>query len=175
MNEMFSAENLAETVNAWCERHGVSPASGQAGERLTVRNIRYYRSLGLIDPPATGGQGFGEKHRWQLIAVRLLQAQGLPLNRIQQLLFGRTLADLQHIEKAGLAELTQSRPPSFHPLSNESWRVTPLNEEFMLVSRRGRGLVPEQRQRLLTLLEPEMENQARAGARAYRNKERERE
>src|SRR5439155_16344948 len=106
MNEMFSAEELAETVNEWCERHGVEPASGQAGERLTVRNIRYYRALGLLDPPLIGGgQGFGQKHRLQLVAIRLLQAQGLPLNRIQQLLFGRSLEDLKRIEKQGLAEL----------------------------------------------------------------------
>ena len=174
MNGMFSAEKLAEAVNQWCDRNGVSPANGQAGERLTVRSIRYYRTLGLLDPPALGGgEGFNEKHRLQLIAVRLLQGQGLPLSRIQQLLFGRMLADLQRIEKEGLAELKQNRSGSFQPLSNESWRVTPLNDEFMLVSRRGRGLAPDLCQRLLTILEPKEENQGRAEARLFRNKERE--
>src|SRR4029077_19202110 len=108
MNEMFSAEQLAESINQWCERHGVSPASGQAGERMSVRSIRYYRTLGLLDPPLVGGgQGFGEKHRLQLVAIRLLQAQGLPLTRIQELLFGRTLEDLRRIEQQGLAEVEQ--------------------------------------------------------------------
>src|SRR5215475_3508569 len=104
MNEMLSAEELAESVNDWCQKHRVEPASGQAGERMTVRNIRYYRALGLLDPPtANGHHGFGEKHRLQLVAIRLLQAQGLPLQRIQELLFGRTLRELERIEKEGLA------------------------------------------------------------------------
>jgi DNA-binding transcriptional MerR regulator len=155
MNEMFSVEELAERVNAWCERHGVLPASGQAGERITVRNIRYYRTLGLLDAPLLGGgRGFGEKHRLQLAAIRLLQAQGLPLNRIQELLFGRTLEELQRIEKQGLAELEASPFTVFRPAANESWHVTPLNEEFMVVSRRGRALPADLRERLLAALAP---------------------
>jgi DNA-binding transcriptional MerR regulator len=133
----------------------VSPASGQAGERISVRNIRYYRALGLLDPPLLGGgQGFGEKHRLQLVAIRLLQAQGLPLQRIQELLFGRSLEDLRRVEEQGLVELDQNQFKPFQPSANESWRVTPLNGEFMLVSRRGRSVAPELRERLLTLLEP---------------------
>src|SRR5678809_1032306 len=107
MNQSFSADQLAEIVNQWCEKHNVSPVNGQAGERMTVRNIRYYRTMGLLDPPAGGGQGFSEKHRRQLVGIRLLQAQGLPLNRIQELLFGRSIEELQRIETEGLAEVKQ--------------------------------------------------------------------
>src|SRR5262245_58157071 len=158
MSETFSAEALAEAVNGWCEAHGVSPANGQAGEQMTVRNIRYYRTLGLIDPPALGGgQGFGEKHRLQLVAIRLLQAQGLPLSRIQELLFGRSIEDLKQIEKKGLAEIEAAGFNGFRPALNESWSVAPLNEEFMLVSRRGRKLSAEVRERLLGILEARQE------------------
>lgn len=154
MNEMMSVEQLAETVNDWCDEHGISPASGQAGERMTVRNVRYYRTLGLIDPPALGGgQGFGEKHRLQLVAIRLLQAQGLPLSRIQELLFGRSIEQLKQIEKKGLAEMEAAGFNGFRPTLNESWSVAPLNEEFMLVSRRGRRLSAEVREQLLVVLE----------------------
>ena len=161
MNETFSAEQLAQSVNEWCDEHSVFPASGQAGESLSVRNIRYYRTLGLLDPPLLGGgQGFGEKHRLQLVAIRLLQAQGLPLQRIQELLFGRSLEDLRRIEQQGLAELQQNQNhfQPFQPSAMESWRVIPLNDEFMLVSRRGRGIAPEMRARMLNLLEPKTEN-----------------
>ena len=154
MNDTFSAEELAQTVNQWCLRHGVAPASGQAGETITVRNIRYYRTLGLLDPPLMGGGlGFTEKHRLQLVAIRLLQAQGLPLNRIQELLFGRTLQELKQIEKQGLDELDQKEVAVFRPTANEAWCVTPLNQEFMLVSRRGRRLSSELRERLAAMLE----------------------
>jgi DNA-binding transcriptional MerR regulator len=155
MNDSFSVEELAQIVNDWCDEHSVSPASGQAGERISVRNIRYYRALGLLEPPLLGGgQGFGEKHRLQLVTIRLLQAQGLPLQRIQELLFGRSLEDLRRIEAQGLAELEQNSFTPFQPSATEAWRMTPLNDEFMLVSRRGRSIAPELRDRLLALLEP---------------------
>jgi DNA-binding transcriptional MerR regulator len=154
VNDTFSADQLAQLVNEWCQRHGVVPASGQAGENITVRSIRYYRAIGLLEPPLLGaGQGFTEKHRLQLIAIRLLQAQGLPLSRIQELMFGRTMEELKQIEKQGLAELKQNEVAVFRPAASESWGVTPLNDEFLLVSRRGRTLGPDLRQRLLVVLE----------------------
>ena len=151
MELMRSAEKLAEEVNRWCDQHGVAPASGQAGEQITERSIRYYRTLGLVDPALLGGgQGYGEKHRLQLVAIRLLQAQGLPLNRIRDLVFGRTLEEFKRIEKQGLEETSPT--PVFRPALSESWGVTPLDEEFLLISRRGRGLSPELRERLLKVL-----------------------
>jgi len=161
MNEMMSVDQLAEAVNDWCDEHGISPANGQAGERMTVRNLRYYRTLGLIDAPALGGgQGFGEKHRSQLVAIRLLQAQGLPLSRIQELLFGRSVEELRQIEKKGLAEMAAAGFNGFRPALHESWSVAPLNEEFMLVSRRGRRISPELRERLLGVLEQSEDKEA---------------
>jgi len=162
MTETFSAETLAEIINEWCEEHGIVPASGQAGERMTVRNIRYYRTLGLLDAPlAGGGQGYGEKHRLQLAAIRLLQAQGLPLGRIQELLFGRSLEELRRIEKQGLAELAANPLPAFRPAPGETWSVLPLNPEFLLISRQGRSLSAELREQLLAVLEPNSIKSAR--------------
>ena len=158
MNETFSVEELARRVNQWCEQHRVWPASGQAGEHITVRNVRYYRALGLLDAPLSGGEGFGEKHRLQLIAIRLLQAQGLPLSRIQQLLFGRSADDLKRIEEQGLAEVKQSLPALFRPATQETWNVSPLNDEFILVSRRGRAIPAKLRERLLEMLDVKDKN-----------------
>jgi DNA-binding transcriptional MerR regulator len=153
MKASVSIDQLAEQVNDWCQEHGVTPANGQAGERMTVRNIRYYRTLGLLDPPESGGGlGFGEKHRLQLVAIRLLQAQGLPLRRIQELLFGRSLDELREVERRGLAELESTLDVPFRPVASESWVVTPLDDDFLIVSRRGRKLDPGLRQRLASLL-----------------------
>jgi DNA-binding transcriptional MerR regulator len=149
----YSAHQLSAAVNDWCQKHRVAPASGQAGDRVSVRNIRYYRALGLLDPPSSGdGQGFGEKHWLQLIAIRLLQAQGLPLNRIQELLFGRTEEDLREVQKRALAEFTEHAPIAFAPAAGETWNVTPLDGEFMLVSRKGRGVGPRLREQILSLI-----------------------
>jgi DNA-binding transcriptional MerR regulator len=153
MNERLSLEELAEQVNEWCDQHRIVPANGQSGESLTERNLRYYRSLGLIDAPmAGGGQGYGEKHRLQVIAIRLLQAQGLPLNRIRELLFGRELPELRQIEKRGLAELDSHRVASFQPAIGESWTVYPLDGDFLLISRRGRPVSAEKREQLLGVI-----------------------
>jgi DNA-binding transcriptional MerR regulator len=164
MNDALSAQQLGDSVNQWCDEHSIFPANGQTGEQMTVRNIRYYRTLGLLDPPEIGGgQGFGEKHRLQLIAIRLLQAQGLPLRRIQQLLFGRSLEELKEIEDRGLAELEETRVAAFRPSADESWNMIPLNDEFMLISRRGRTVGTEMRQRLLAVLEGELIGKNRTG------------
>jgi DNA-binding transcriptional MerR regulator len=152
MQASFSLEELSERINSWCEEHEVIPASGQAGEIVSERNIRYYRTLGLIDAPEGGG--YGEKHLLQLTAVRLLQAQGLPLRRIRELLYGRSVQELREIRRRGLSEAQRMTTGArmAMPVGDELWRAIPLNEEFLLVSRRGTPLTPAQREAVLLAL-----------------------
>lgn len=146
---------LADRVNAWCAEHGIEPASGQAGERVSERNIRFYRTTGLVDAPASGGRGFGETHFLQLVAIRLLQAQGLPLRRIRELLFGRTPQELREVQRRGLAEARSlAATRTAMPQAEELWRMIPLDADFLLVSRRGTSLSAEQRDALLCVLRP---------------------
>jgi DNA-binding transcriptional MerR regulator len=152
--ELFSISELAERVNAWCGEHGIEPANGQAGVTVSERNIRFYRTIGLLDAPENGGQGYGESHFLQLAAIRMLQAQGLPLRRIRDLLFGRTLAELREIQRRGLPEtkaLAAARAPM--PGGDELWRMIPLDDDFMLVSRRGATLSSDQREAVLRALQ----------------------
>lgn len=154
MSELFSLEELSSRINAWCDEHEIAPASGQAGESVSERSIRYYRTLGLIDPPAAGG--YGEKHLLQLTAIRLLQAQGVPLRRIRELLYGRSVRELEQIRRRGLAQLPSANPMNrvAVPASGELWRVIPLNDEFLLMSRRGTPITPQQRDAVLEALQP---------------------
>lgn len=155
MSELRSLPELAEQVNAWCAGHSITPASGQAGELVTERNIRFYRTIGLVDAPASGAGGYGEKHFLQLAAIRLLQAQGLPLRRIRELLFGRTVAELKEVQRRGAFEartLAAARTPM--PAGDELWRMIPLDDEFVLVSRRGATLSAGQREAVLRALRP---------------------
>jgi DNA-binding transcriptional MerR regulator len=146
MSALFSLEELSSRINEWCEEHEVVPASGQAGDAVSERNIRYYRTLGLIDAPEGGG--YGEKHLLQLTALRLLQAQGLPLRRIRELLYGRSLEELREIRKRGLEENRRIAITTrvVSPVGDELWRMIPLDEDFLLVSRRGTPLTPHQRE-----------------------------
>jgi DNA-binding transcriptional MerR regulator len=153
MPDSLSLEALAAQVNAWCVEHGIAPISGQAGETVSERNIRYYRTLGLVDAPEGGT--YGEKHLLQLTAVRLLQAQGLPLRRIRELLYGRSVAELREIRRRGLSEAQRvaTAVRVTLPMADELWRVIPLDEDFLLVSRRGTPLTPNQREAVLAALQ----------------------
>lgn len=150
-----SLAELASRVNTWCAEHGIEPANGQAGEVVSERNIRFYRTAGLVEAPESGTLGYGEKHFLQLAAIRLLQAQGLPLRRIRELLFGRTLPELREIQQRGLAEMrTHSATRMPMPANDELWRMIPLNENFILANRSGATLSVEQRAAILEILQP---------------------
>ncbi len=165
MSSEFSLEELAGAVQHWCEAHRVIPANGQAAEEITERNIRYYRTLGLLDPPLGNyTKTFTDKHRLQLIAIRLYQAQGLPLRKIRDELYGKSLEDLvaleKQVSKRGQRAISLAAPFQ-EPVANESWLVVPLAEEFLLVSRQNNQLprsIIEKINELLRSLRPENAN-----------------
>jgi DNA-binding transcriptional MerR regulator len=144
MTAEFTLEELARAVQGWCEQYRVYPANGQASEELTERTIRYYRTLGLLDPPVGNyAKTFSQKHRLQLVAIRFYQAQGLPLRKIRDALYGKSEEDLAELEEqvrtAGQKGLSVAVP--FLPVvATESWSVVPLSGEFLLVNRQNRAL-----------------------------------
>ena len=152
MTGSFTLDALSERINAWCAEHSVVPASGQAGEAVSERSIRYYRTLGLVDAP--DGGAYGERHLLQLTAIRLLQAQGLPLRRIRELLYGRSLPELREVRRRGLAEAQRASATVrvSIPTQDEIWRTIPLDDDFLLISRRGTPLTPAQREAILHAL-----------------------
>jgi DNA-binding transcriptional MerR regulator len=123
-------------VNDWCAGQGFVPASGQAAENLSQRSLRYYRTLGLLDGPATGGGiAYGERHFLQLASIRALQSRGMPLRRIQELLYGRDNANLRELlTRAGREHQPVVTMP---PFSAETWNVIPLEGSFALIGRDG--------------------------------------
>jgi len=144
--ERWTIQELAEAVNAWCRDRALQPANGQAASELSPRTLHYYRSLGLLDAPKSGaGRGYGRRHLLQLKAIRVLQAQGLPLSRIQQLLFGRSDAELKQIVVSAGKTVPRAANGRSHPLvSQETWTTYPLNGQFFLVSRDGTRLSADQ-------------------------------
>ncbi len=152
-----SIERLAERVTTWCRRFRIVPANGQVAADTTVRTLRYYRSTGLLDAPAEGGGlGYGERHYLQACAVRVLQAQGLPLSRIQSLLFGRSDDELRDIlstaEKGStptLPDREMQSPPS------ADWQTYSLGPDFLLIARRpGFKLSSAQLTAIQSILQP---------------------
>jgi DNA-binding transcriptional MerR regulator len=142
----WTVQELAETVNAWCRDRALQPANGQTASELSARTLHYYRSAGLLDAPESGaGHGYGQRHLLQLKAIRILQAQGLPLSRIQQLLFARSDKELEQIaESAGKIDPRPTNVCSRTFASTETWTVYPLNEDVFVVARNGGHLSTSQ-------------------------------
>ncbi len=168
MSRDFTLDELARAVQDWCEEHHVFPANGQAAEQISERNIRYYRTLGLLDPPLGHyTKSFTDKHRLQLIAIRLYQAQGLPLRKIRDELYGKSLEDLVALEKQvrkGHKPALALPVPLDPPLLKESWSVVPLGGEFLLVSRENKQLprsIIEQINQLLRSVRPDNKSETR--------------
>ena len=131
-----SLQSLAEAVNEWCSERGFVPVSGQAAANLSERSLRYYRTLGILDGPSTGeGSAYGERHFLHLAALRALQSRGMPLRRIQELLYGRDDANLR--ELLTRAKREQQPVATMPPFSAETWNVTPLEGSFALIGRDG--------------------------------------
>ncbi len=140
-----SLESLASEVNAWCDKRRIRPANGQAATAVTLRTLRYYRAVNLLDAPTSGGGGgYGKRHFLQACAVRVLQAEGLPISRIQSLLFGRSDKELQAVVEGAAASLpTAPESPSF--TQPETWQTWPVTPDVMIMSRRpGLHLSPAQ-------------------------------
>ncbi len=138
MNRSSTYDNLqklADAVNDWCSERGFTPASGQAAENLSQRSLRYYRTLGLLDGPQAGEGTYGERHFLQLASIRALQSRGMPLRRIQELLYGRENANLREL----LTRARREHQPvaTMPPFSAETWNVVPLEGSFALIGRDG--------------------------------------
>jgi DNA-binding transcriptional MerR regulator len=142
----WTIQELARTVNAWCRDRALQPANGQTATELSARTLHYYRSTGLLDAPESGaGRGYGQRHLLQLKAIRILQAHGLPLSRIQQLLFARSDKELEQIaESAGEIDPATANVQSHFFNPKEMWTIYPLNEELFMVARNGAHLSARQ-------------------------------
>ena len=66
----------------------------------TERTLRYYIAQGLVDSPS-GKKGtsslYGYRHLLQVLAVKYLQSQYLPLKKIKTLLRGRSNRELERL------------------------------------------------------------------------------
>ena len=153
MSAEYSLEELAEAVREWCDKHKIVPANGQAAEHMTERSIRYYRTIGLLDAPSGNYvKIFRDKHRLQLIAIRIYQAQGLPLRKIRDELYGKSEAELRQLAQSAARTGPKLSAAFLPPDAVEQWSVMPLDDDFLLVSRSSRSLPASVIQKLKDVL-----------------------
>ena len=109
----WNLDELAERVDAALAVDYRGQPSGRVRAVPDRRAIRWYTTIGLIDRPlAYQGRTalYGPRHLLQLVAVKRLQAKGLPLVAIQQELAGATDTQL-----ARVADLPAGTIPALAP------------------------------------------------------------
>ena len=111
----WTLEQLAERAARALVDAEVRVANGRVTGVPDGRLIRWYATIGLVDRPLIGPgrvARYGIRHLLQLVAVKRLQAQGLPLAEIQHRLAGATDATLRRIAALppGLDEPAQDLP-----------------------------------------------------------------
>jgi len=96
----WTLDELAERVDLALAVDYHGQPSGRVRAVPDRRAIRWYTTIGLIDRPvAHRGRTalYGPRHLLQLVAVKRLQARGLPLVAIQQELAGATDSQLARV------------------------------------------------------------------------------
>ncbi|GLW12074.1 hypothetical protein Misp01_72020 [Microtetraspora sp. NBRC 13810] len=120
MSETWTIRELAAQASGVLRAGAASggpsdgPASGRVREVPTERLIRWYTTIGLVDPPLTRRGRialYGRRHLLQLVAVKRLQAAGHSIADIQAALTGATDTQLE-----SAARLPSARP---HPRAPE--------------------------------------------------------
>jgi hypothetical protein len=98
----WTLDELAERVDAALAVDYHGQRSGRVRDVPDRRAIRWYTTIGLVDRPvAHRGRTalYGPRHLLQLVAVKRLQANGLPLVAIQQELAGATDTELGRVAR----------------------------------------------------------------------------
>src|SRR5215212_5888763 len=98
----WTLDALAERPDTALPVDYSGPPSGRVRAVPDRRAIRWYTTIGLVDRPvAHRGRTalYGPRHLLQLVAVKRLQARGLPLVAIQQELAGATDTELGRVAR----------------------------------------------------------------------------
>jgi len=132
----MSLEELTLEVGRRLEEIGLLQA--QADGRVTAapdaRMVRYYGTLGLVDRPVIVEREarYGRRHLLQLVAVKALQARGLPLADVQARLYGCSNSELENLLKAVSQDRPQ--PQAIRPLR---WREVTVEPGFKIMVEEG--------------------------------------
>jgi DNA-binding transcriptional MerR regulator len=94
------------------------------------RTIRYYQTLGLVDPPAAArGRTalYGLRHLMQLVAIKRLQTHGLTLAQVQERLVGLSEKALRELARLPAEMTAEAGPKRERGTERETpfWKAAP--------------------------------------------------
>ena len=161
METELTLDGLADEVGRLLAERGLLEAQGdrRVSGAPDGRTVRYYTTLGLLDPPAIRGRQarYGRRHVLQLAAIKALQVSRLSLAEIQKRLYGRSEAELQALLLATPAAAA-AKPSPLRPLT---WREVAIEPGLRLVAEQSwtpgapRETLVERLRRALDVLEGE--------------------
>ena len=114
----YTIAELADASGAALDALGIAARNGQVRDRPDIRTIRYYGTLGLIDPPTemTGRTArYGGRHLLQVLAVKAVQARGNSLADAQRTLVGASDDELRIAIGPGLPAALAALPLPLPP------------------------------------------------------------
>ncbi|MEV5890903.1 helix-turn-helix domain-containing protein, partial [Nonomuraea fuscirosea] len=129
MSDTWTIGELAEHAARALRDGAPPPANGRVRDVPGERLIRWYTTIGLVDPPLTRRgrtARYGRRHLLQLVAVKRLQAAGRSIAEIQTALAGATdrmlesAAHLEHPPAPKAATLRDNPSPAGPPPDSAS-------------------------------------------------------
>ena len=100
-DDALSLDQLSRAVQARLNDLGLLEAQpdGRVAAAPDAHTVRYYGTLGLVDRPRIVDREarYGRRHVLQLVAIKTLQAQGLPLAEVQKSLYARSNSELESL------------------------------------------------------------------------------
>ncbi|MET0233434.1 MAG: MerR family transcriptional regulator [Kibdelosporangium sp.] len=129
---------------------GVTIGQAAAFADITIKTVRHYHKLGLVDEPARDSSGYrryGSADLFRLVQVRTLAAAGVPLTDIGPLLdsdatsFAAALVDVERRLTERIAELT-ARRDMLHRLTSGDRTLLPDRAVAMLEGMPTLGFTP---------------------------------
>jgi len=136
---MFTTEQLLAAANRKIDELRIEvPGSSRAGRYVTTRTFQFYRAQKLIDPPnemrGTAGL-YTERHLAQLLAVKALQAQWVPLPEIRRQLADASDEALNKIPTGDAGPVKRSTKPTTEtkPETPRTWVQFDLHALVMVL------------------------------------------
>jgi DNA-binding transcriptional MerR regulator len=93
---------LCAEVNELLQRLGVEITDGRTASVVTPRNVRYYRTAGLVSPPrrVDGRADYDQVHVDEIVSLKKAQASGVSLEELSTERLKKNQVDLRGLESA---------------------------------------------------------------------------
>ncbi|HUR09399.1 MAG TPA: MerR family transcriptional regulator [Nonomuraea sp.] len=146
MSDTWTIRELAERAADALRAHA-QPLNGRVRDVPGERLIRWYTTIGLVDPPLTRRgriAQYGRRHLLQLVAIKRLQAAGRSIAEIQTALTGATDATLERTARPGWSPLDEDVAALGAVLGDATTEATaPQNAELHDVAGLPNGETPK--------------------------------